>query len=61
MNAKMIIGICLVVFIIAGLIFLKIREKKNKYGKRSGRHQKRCRPKLFKEAICLMTERRLKA
>ena len=28
MNAKMIIGICLVVFIIAGLIFLKIREKK---------------------------------
>ena len=27
---KMIIGICLVVFIIAGLIFLKIREKKNK-------------------------------
>lgn len=30
MNAKMIIGICLVVFIIAGLIFLKIREKRNK-------------------------------
>lgn len=30
MNAKMIIGICLVVFIIAGLIFVKIREKKNK-------------------------------
>ena len=30
MSAKMIIGICLVAFIIAGLIFLKIREKKNK-------------------------------
>ena len=29
MNAKMIIGICLVVFI-AGLIFLKIREKRKK-------------------------------
>ena len=26
MNAKMIIGICLVVFIIAGLIFLKVRK-----------------------------------
>ena len=30
MHAKMTIRICLVVFIIAGLIFLKIREKKNK-------------------------------
>ena len=30
MNAKMIIGICLVVFIIAGLIFLKIRKKRTK-------------------------------
>ena len=28
MNAKMIIGICLVVFIIAGLIILRVKNKK---------------------------------
>ncbi len=28
MNAKMIIGICLVVFIVAGLIILRIKNKK---------------------------------
>ncbi len=30
MSVKAIIGICLVVFIIGGLIFLKIRERKKK-------------------------------
>ena len=28
MNAKMIIGICLVVFIVAGLIILRVKNKK---------------------------------
>ena len=28
MNAKMIIGICLVVFIFAGLIILRVKNKK---------------------------------
>lgn len=28
MNAKMIIGICLVVFIVAGLIMLRVKNKK---------------------------------
>lgn len=28
MNAKMIIGICLVVFIVAGLIILHVKNKK---------------------------------
>lgn len=28
MNAKMIIGICLVVFIVAGLITLRVKNKK---------------------------------
>lgn len=28
MNAKMIIGICLVVFIVAGLIILRVNNKK---------------------------------
>ena len=28
MNAKMIIGICLVVFIVAGLINLRVKNKK---------------------------------
>lgn len=28
MNAKMIVGICLVVFIVAGLIILRVKNKK---------------------------------
>ena len=28
MNAKMIMGICLVVFIVAGLIILRVKNKK---------------------------------
>ena len=28
MNAKMIIGICLVIFIVAGLIILRVKNKK---------------------------------
>lgn len=28
MNAKMIIGVCLVVFIVAGLIILRVKNKK---------------------------------
>ena len=28
MNAKMIIGICLVVFIVAGIIILRVKNKK---------------------------------
>ena len=28
MNAKMMIGICLVVFIVAGLIILRVKNKK---------------------------------
>lgn len=28
MNAKMIIGICLVVFIIGGLVFLRLKSRK---------------------------------
>lgn len=35
MNAKMIIGICLVVFIVAGLIILRVKTKRNNH---EGRH-----------------------
>ena len=57
MNAKMIIGICLVVFIIAGLIFLKIREKRKKEGKRSGGILCGAAPDYHEEeTICSMTE-----
>ena len=30
MDAKMILGICLLLFIVGGLVFLKIRTKKKK-------------------------------
>ena len=34
MNAKMIIGICLVVFIVAGLIILRVKNKKKFKGEK---------------------------
>ena len=43
MNAKMIIGICLVVFIIGGLVFLRLKNRR-KYGTDAGGTRKKVPP-----------------